>query len=219
MTYAVLIPLKATSRGKSRLGVADRPRIALAAAMVRDTLAAVRSVAAVSRVLVIAEDSADAALLAPDGVEACLTGAHGLNRAIAEGAQELTARGWSGPVAVLPGDLPFLTSADLASALDVAGGRPGVVADASGTGTTLLVAPHPALVDPHFGPGSYALHQQAGASPVPVAAGSTLRMDVDTMADLHRAAARRPPGAHTSAVLASWGNLSIDRLPQVTVLP
>ncbi|MEP6981379.1 MAG: NTP transferase domain-containing protein, partial [Nakamurella sp.] len=137
VTYAVLIPLKATVRGKSRLGLADAPRAALARAMARDTVNAVLGAAPVSSVIVVTEDEADAAVFHGVDVQIVLTSRRGLNETIAGAAGSLADQGWPGPVAVLPGDLPFLTSADLSAALTAAGGRAGVVADADGTGTTL----------------------------------------------------------------------------------
>lgn len=216
MTYAVLVPLKATARGKSRLGLPDRQRSALAVAMVRDTLAAAASARSVCRLLVVAEDAADRALLAADGVEVLLTDVSGLNEAIAQGAAHLASRGWSGPVAVLPGDLPFLTGPDLAAALDAAAGGPAVVADVAGTGTTLLVAESPAELRPRFGPNSYRRHQVTGARPLPVPAASTLHQDVDTVADLRLPADFDRLGPHTRAALA---DLALGQSPQVTVLP
>lgn len=217
MTYAVLIPLKATSRGKSRLGLPNQQRIALAAAMVRDTIAAVTEVPAVDSVLVVAEDSADVELLAGDRVEVMLTRVSGLNEAISDGAAELTRRGWSGPVAVLPGDLPFLTPADLTSALTAADARSAVVADADGRGTTLLVATDPQELRPKFGPDSCRLHQLTGARLLPIAAGSTLHKDVDVLADLQLEADWRQLGRHTRAAVEML--FPTAGSPQVRVLP
>ncbi|WP_111765125.1 2-phospho-L-lactate guanylyltransferase [Nakamurella deserti] len=219
MTYAVLIPLKATTRGKSRLGLPDGPRAALARAMALDTVAAVRGAAGVSLVLVLTEDVPDADALAGCGVEVVLTDVRGLNETIAEGARLLTARGWTGPVAVLPGDLPFLTAADLAAALATAAGGPGVVADADGTGTTLLAAASSGELRPQFGVGSYRRHRDAGAVGLTVPAASTLHRDVDVLSDLREPGSPAVPGRHTRAVLDGLRG-SVDRgSSQVTVLP
>jgi 2-phospho-L-lactate guanylyltransferase len=210
------MPLKATSRGKSRLGLPDDQRVALAAAMARDTVTAVRASPAVESVLVIAEDSADAALVASEDVDVMLTPVRGLNEAIADGARVLAGRGWSGPVAVLPADLPFLTPGDLEWALRAAAGHASVVADAAGIGTTLLVAADPLSLRPQFGLDSYRLHRLAGAAALAVGAGSTLHMDVDVIADLHLPAELTLLGEHTRAVV---GSLAGQGFPQVTVLP
>jgi 2-phospho-L-lactate guanylyltransferase len=71
------------------------------------------------------------------------------------------------------------------------------VADAAGTGTTLLTALGVGL-DPHFGAGSARAHQQAGAVPL---AGDWpgLTRDVDTAEDL-RAALALGVGPRTAAL-------------------
>lgn len=219
MTYAVLIPLKASARGKSRLGLPDAARSALARAMALDTVAAVRAAPGVSTVTVLTEDRADADALSDCGVEVVLTEVRGLNETIFEGARLLGGRPWTGPVAVLPGDLPFLTPSDLAAALLAANGRAGVVADADGTGTTLLVAATPAELRPQFGVGSYRRHRAAGAADLAVAAASTLHRDVDVLADLGEPSAAVPLGVHTLAAVDALPELRHRGSPQVTVLP
>jgi 2-phospho-L-lactate guanylyltransferase len=219
VTYAVLIPLKATARGKSRLGLPDAQRSALARAMALDTVAAVRRTAGVTSVLVLTEDRADAVALDGCGVEVVLTAVRGLNETIAEGARLLAERGWTAPVAVLPGDLPFLSSVDLGDALSAAAGRAGVVADADGTGTTLLVAPSPAALRPQFGVGSYRRHRDGGAAALPVEAASSLHRDVDVLSDLRQPFSSAVLGAHTRDVVGGLPGLDDLRSPQVTVLP
>lgn len=218
-TYAVLIPLKATVRGKSRLGLPDGSRTALARAMALDTVRAVRGAALVSTVVVVIEDEADAAVFEGGDVEIALTSIRGLNETIAGAARLLADRGWPRPVAVLPGDLPFLTSADLSAALTVANGRAGVVADADGTGTTLLVAASATQLRPRFGVGSYRRHLDDGAVALAVAADSSLHRDVDVLADLAGSFPGAVLGMHTRAALAGMGGLSVTGSPQVTVLP
>lgn len=219
MTYAVLIPLKATTRGKSRLGLPDAQRTALARAMALDTVAAVRRADGVSTVLVLTEDRSDADALAGCGVEVLLTDVRGLNETIAEGARILAERGWPGPVAVLPGDLPYLSPADLSTALTTAAGSAGVVADTDGTGTTLLVAPSAGALRPQFGVGSYRRHQASGAPELAVPAGSSLHRDVDVLSDLREPGPGTELGVHTAAALAGLSDIGDRRSPQVTVLP
>ena len=78
------------------------------------------------------------------------------------------------------------------------------VADAEGTGTTLVAVRDPASFVSHFGAGSRAAHVAAGIVEITLEV-SSLRRDVDTADDL--AAARLlGVGPRTDAVLA--GNLT-----------
>ncbi len=73
------------------------------------------------------------------------------------------------------------------------------VADAAGTGTTLLAAGPGVELEPHFGAGSALRHEESGAMPVRAELAS-LRRDVDTEEDL--AAARElGVGEHTARAL------------------
>ena len=69
------MPLKSSSRGKSRLEVDPVLRQRLAVAMAQDTVAAASAADRVADVLVVAEDPADARQLSRiSGVRALLTG-------------------------------------------------------------------------------------------------------------------------------------------------
>lgn len=112
----------------------------------------------------------------------------GLNAAIAAGLAAATT-----PLrAVMLGDLPSLRPADLDDALAraahvSAGDAPLTVADADGTGTTLLAHARADVL--RFGGDSYSRHLAAGALALDVPAGSTLRQDLDTAAHLDAARA------------------------------
>ena len=186
LPWTILIPVKATSRGKSRLDVPDELRPVLALAMAMDTVAAA---AQCGRVLALVEDKADGAALSTiDGVSAHLTPVTGLNEAILDGlatvagfaVSEVTAF-----LAVLPGDLPGLDAGELAAVLrKCARHRFAVVPDHLGVGTTLLAATEVGALQARYGVNSFHLHQQAGAVPINLPTRSTLRWDVDTMDDL-----------------------------------
>jgi 2-phospho-L-lactate guanylyltransferase len=92
-------------------------------------------------------------------------------------------------VASLGADLPALRSDQLDAALAAARqlGTRAFVADAMGTGTTLLAAPAGTRLEPAYGVGSATRHADRGAHPLSTP-WPTLRQDVDTAADL--AAAR-----------------------------
>ena len=89
-------------------------------------------------------------------------------------------------MAALSSDLPALRPGELTAALQAAAAVPrAFVADAEGSGTTLLAARDGDLA-PRFGRGSAAAHAAGGAVGL---AGDWpgLRQDVDTAADLHAA--------------------------------
>lgn len=194
--WTVLIPVKATSRGKSRIDLPAGLRQELAMTMALDTVsAAARS----ARVVAVVEDAHDAALLsAVAGVSVHRTSVTGLNESILDGLKSLVADAagarW---VAALPGDLPGLRPDELVDALRLCSAYPfAVVADHQGSGTTLLAATEPAALVPRYGPSSFAAHLLAGATPIDLPPESSLRWDIDTVADLGATT-----GPFTSAVL------------------
>lgn len=205
--WTVVIPAKALPEAKSRLLPASADLTAhrrLVRAIRADTLAAARAAGGVARVLVVVDRPSDEF---PDGagqgggtpVDVLVQVGPGLDHAVAEGAEHARLRWPDDGVAALVGDLPALRPDELADALTAARDLPtGVVADASGTGTTLLTATPGATLRPAFGIGSAARH---GATATPITAGPGLRHDVDTAADLN-AAAELGLGTSTSAVLA-----------------
>lgn len=195
--FALVVPVKTLSRAKSRLrGLTDVVRRDLMRAFAMDALTAALASPMVSAVHVVT-DEADLAesvrgvgcAVIPDA------GAGDLNRALREAVGTLATQ----PVAAMLGDLPCLVTDDLSEALASLTGA-GYVADAAGTGTTLLAVPDPAAFDPRFGPGSRAAHRAAGFSEVTLDV-PTLRLDVDTAEDL-AAAVVLGVGAQTRAVLA-----------------
>jgi 2-phospho-L-lactate guanylyltransferase len=193
--WTVLIPVKATNRGKSRIDLPAALRQELALAMALDTVtAAARS----ARVVAVVEDAGDAARLAAvPHVRVHRTSVTGLNESILDGVKSLTTQGGAGRVATLPGDLPGLRSDELTEALRLCSAyRFAVVADHQGRGTTLLAATEPSALQPRYGSGSFRSHLLAGATPIQLPAGSSLRWDIDTVADLRGGA-----GPFTTAVL------------------
>jgi 2-phospho-L-lactate guanylyltransferase len=183
----VVVPAKRLAVAKTRLRplTAGDPEAhdALVLALLADTVAAALACPVVESVLVVTDDAAAAE-------EVTRLGAHtvadepdsGLNPALEHGAS--AAR--SPAVAALSSDLPALRPDELATALTAAGAAPRCfVADAHGTGTTLLTAVGTAL-RPAFGPGSAAAHRAGGAVELTGAWPGLVR-DVDTEADLHAA--------------------------------
>ena len=102
-----------------------------------------------------------------------------MNAALAYGADELRAQGF-GTVLACVGDLPALRPASVARVLQVSGRfSRAFLADASGVGTTMLVA-HDAPLAPDFQGRSAARHRAGGAVPL-------------TEEGARRAVGRRPP--------------------------
>jgi 2-phospho-L-lactate/phosphoenolpyruvate guanylyltransferase len=206
--WSVVVPAKRLELAKTRLtpltagsggGLpASHPELVLA--LLADTVAAARNSPLVALVLVVTDDPRAAAVGRelgaatvgdePDG---------GLNAALAHGADRARAL-TGGPVAALSSDLPALRPGELTAALQAAAAVPrAFVADAAGSGTTLLAVTHGALA-PRFGPASAVAHATGGAVPLD-GDWPGLRQDVDTPADL-QAAARIGLGARTAAVAA-----------------
>lgn len=189
-SWTVIVPVKATSRGKSRIAVDPMLRQRVAVALATDTVTAAAEARSVCDVVVVVDDQDDRAIFsAIPGVRIRLTRASSLNAAIVDGTT-----GIAGPVAVLPGDLPALTGQELDAVLAMIGsaGHPmAVVADRQGTGTTLLAAVDPAQLRPLYGPDSYRRHLAAGAHGLELPEDSWIRRDVDTVADLVQITAGR----------------------------
>lgn len=200
----MLIPVKSTAVGKSRLGIDPTARARIARALATDTVIAVRSATRVARVLLAVERDDDGALLAAatDGAPLLVhrVHAHGLNESLVEAVASLPRP--TGPVALLPADLPSLAAAELDGALVRAAAHPlAVVTDRQGVGTTLLAARRADLLAPHYGADSLAAHLAAGAIQIDVPATSGLRRDVDVVADLCDAT-----GAATVAERDRWAS-------------
>jgi 2-phospho-L-lactate guanylyltransferase len=202
--WSIVVPAKRLALAKTRLtplpeGLAGPPAAAhdrLVLALLADTVAAALASPAVAGVLVVTDDPDAAAAgtrlgarTVPDEPD------RGLNPALVHGARAAGAAA----VAALSSDLPALRPEELTAALAAAEAAPRCfVADAHGTGTTLLTAVGTDL-SPAFGAGSAQRHAAGGAVPL-TGAWPGLTHDVDTPADL-RAALALGVGPHTAALL------------------
>jgi len=197
--FALLMPVKTLTLAKSRLNVSQPgQRKPLMRAFALDAIAAASRAKGVAQVYVVTDEpgfEVDDAVRLPD------EGDGDLNRALHHASARVRLLDPLMAVAAMCADLPSLHPDDLDAGL-AAGLTPRwFVADASGSGTTLLAAAPGVDLDPHFGVGSARRHEESGARPVRAEV-RTLRMDVDTGADL--AAARRMGiGEHTMRVLES----------------
>ena len=192
LAWSVVIPVKQLAHAKSRLAeLPDPDRRALALAMAADTVAAAVRCDLVAAVVVVTDDPLVRAAARDLGAEVIpdLPRA-GLNPALVAGAEHAAGRRPGHGRAALTADLPALAPGDLAGALTVAAATDrAFVPDAAGTGTTLYAARPEAEFDPQFGPMSRERHRRSGATELIWPVDSGLRRDVDTLADLRRAAA------------------------------
>jgi 2-phospho-L-lactate guanylyltransferase len=182
----VVVPLKPARAGKSRLGASEQAVRSLGLATVRAAAAA----PGVREVVVVTADAATADDLAgmPRTRVVREPAPRGLRLAIAA-ALATVPRG--APRAVLLGDIPALIPADLARGLAEAARHPRCfVADAAGTGTTLVTAAAGVAWRSAFGRASASRHRALGLHRIPVPLRSSLRHDVDTPAQLARVSAR-----------------------------
>jgi 2-phospho-L-lactate/phosphoenolpyruvate guanylyltransferase len=190
---AGVIALKPIEHAKSRLVVPDPLRRRVAWTMALDTLSALCR--ALPHVLVVSDQPALEARLRYAGIAAEViseSGHVGMNSALSRGARTLHAQGFSSVLACV-GDLPALQPESVLRILDASQSHPrSFVADASGVGTTMLVA-HDVELAPQFQGRSAAAHHASGAVSLSAEAiGSPIadaRRDVDTEADLATAIA------------------------------
>jgi 2-phospho-L-lactate guanylyltransferase len=196
-TFALLMPVKTLSLAKSRLDApGPEQREPLMRAFALDAIEAAIHSPAVGQVYVVTDESGfetGGAIRLPD------EGDGDLNRALHHASVHARLLDPTLGVAAMCADLPALQTGDLDAAL-AAGMTPRwFVADASGSGTTLLAAAPGVDLDPHFGPESARRHERSGARPVRAEV-TSLRMDVDTGADLTKAR-ELGVGRHTAQAL------------------
>jgi 2-phospho-L-lactate guanylyltransferase len=197
--WSLIVPVKRLDIAKSRLRLSAAARADLALAMAIDTVGVALLCDGVGEVIVVTDDQR--ARTALSGIGAQVAGDApdaGLNPALRHGASlaQQSRR------AAMSSDLPALRVDDLAAILNAAGAFPrAIVADALGTGSTLLTARTPRDFRPAFGADSRAAHVNAGATDLTGQAGTSLRHDVDTLDGL-RSAVRLGVGAATMRALA-----------------
>ena len=186
-----LVALKRTDMAKSRLTMVPGPlRRRLAWTMALDTL---RALTAVLPVIVISNQPQLAARLSREQISARVLAESvtaGMNAALRQGEKAAAIAGFSSTLACV-GDLPALRPDSIRAVLAAAiNGRRAFVADASGTGTTMLIASDTEL-QPHFQGRSAAGHRESGAVALGAAElGGPLadaRRDVDSEVDLYDA--------------------------------
>lgn len=180
-TPTVVVALKDLASAKSRFAAPAPLRGRLALCMLADT---VRGWAATdARVIVVSDVDGLGWRLRAFGVTADVVpdGTGDLNAAFARGATQAG----EGLVVASVADLPLLTATvaqRLLADAEALGPVGGFVADATGTGTTVVTAARPSQLRTRFGSGSAAAHAAAGLQAL--VAEPEARRDVDTEADL-----------------------------------
>lgn len=194
MPVDVLIPVKRLVGAKSRLadGYDSAARQALALAMTAGVVAAARAARGVDRVFIVTSEPDAASLGAATLDDGGLPWNEGLAHAIAALAPLPDA------VAIVAGDLPLVTAADVEALVAAIPPRGIAVARAHDAGSNGLGLRPPDALVPNFGlPGSAARHLEraraAGLAGVLVDRPG-LAHDVDTPADADRVRALLPPG-------------------------
>ncbi|MFC7398477.1 2-phospho-L-lactate guanylyltransferase [Chelatococcus sp. GCM10030263] len=162
-----VVPVKSFARAKTRLAgiLAPRERQELAMAMLADVLEALAATEGLDGILVVTADAEAAAmagsfgaLVLTDPVES------GTNPAVLWGLRELDRLGKSGAV-VVPGDLPFVTPAELGAVLAALSRSPAVLVPAvRDGGTNILALSLPSAMTPAFGHDSFARHLAAATA-------------------------------------------------------
>ncbi len=208
--WAVVVPVKGGPGAKSRLGALPE-RAALAEAFALDTVTALVRASNVERVFVVTGSAhlglqltGLGAVIVPE-LQADLgetTGHPRLNAAIELGIAAARRACPDANIAVMTGDLPALHPADVETVFSRAAQHErSLVPDVEGVGTTTLFARAGITLLPRFGFGSRAAHEADGHVVLGLPPTSSIRRDVDTMADLDAARALGL-GPHTSALLA-----------------
>ena len=184
--WAVVVPVKRLEVAKTRLSVRPELRRELALAMATDTVLACLRTGGVVEVLVVTDDElAGPAMRALGATVVADEPDAGLNPALVHGVDVVRSGHPGAAVALLSSDLPCLTPEALRPLLDRAAAMAaGCVADAAGTGTTVLCLGAESSLSPSFGPGSWQRHVESGADDLTTGADPRLRRDVDTTADL-----------------------------------
>lgn len=215
--WSAIVPVKSPGNGKSRVIATANGRFTagpIALAFALDTIEAIAACALVENVFVISDDESIRADLANVSASLILeshevrarTGHDRLNAAIGQ-ADLVIRRDWPNrPTFAITSDLPALRSSELTQVLREAAGSADAyalgayLADASGTGTSMVTAGPAVALSPMFGEDSAASHRRRGLRPLATSA-PTVRSDIDTYEDLI-AALQRGVGPRTARIVA-----------------
>jgi 2-phospho-L-lactate/phosphoenolpyruvate guanylyltransferase len=186
-----VVPVKEFDGAKQRLSSALSPeeRRALAAVMLEDVLGAVSAVRELAGLLVVTVDPVATTLAGRYGARVVAEGAREGHTGAVAAAQRLLVREGEAGMMTMPGDIPLLTSAEIAQTL--AAHRPApaftIVPAHDDLGSNTVVCSPPDVVPLRFGEDSFYPHLDAararGIDPLIVRQQGT-GMDIDHPVDL-----------------------------------
>ena len=159
--------------------------------MVGDVLEALAAVPGLDRVIVVTAEPRAAAAARDAGADVVHDADEAGQSAAARSASGAALDAGAERVLLVPGDCPALDPGEV-GALLARPGRAGVVIvpDRHGAGTNALLLSPPDVIEPSFGPGSFARHAARAH-----AAGTVVRVAEVALARPRRRHARRPRGA------------------------
>jgi 2-phospho-L-lactate/phosphoenolpyruvate guanylyltransferase len=190
VSVRIIVPHRGLAAAKTRLApvLDDGEREALARRLLEQVLRVAHE--ACSDVVVITPSEALGPLVAAAGARLVVQRGMGLNAGL-EQARDEAIRDQIATLVILHGDLPNLTTDDVAALVDALPADTGVAmaTDRAGTGTNALALRPPDAIGFRFGAGSHAAHTDAAeAAGVPLVEVNRpgLAFDLDTPADLAR---------------------------------
>jgi 2-phospho-L-lactate/phosphoenolpyruvate guanylyltransferase len=195
-----VVPVKEFEGAKQRLSSALSPeeRRTLAITMLEDVLDAVSAVPELAGVLVVTLDPAATSLAIRYGARVVTEGARdGHTGAVTAAARLLVREGGAGMM-TMPGDIPRLSSEEIAATLAAHGAAPAftIVPAHDDLGSNTIVCSPPDAVPLRFGEDSFYPHLDAararGIEPL-VVRHSGIGMDIDNPVDLVTFLRRSPP--------------------------
>jgi 2-phospho-L-lactate/phosphoenolpyruvate guanylyltransferase len=198
-----VVPVKEFAGAKQRLSPALSPeeRRALAAIMLEDVLEAVSAVRGLAGLIVVTVDPAATSLAVRYGARVVNEGAREGHTGAVAAAQRLLVREGRAAMMTMPGDIPLLTSAEIAATIAAHGAAPAftIVPAHDDLGSNTIVCSPPEAVPLRFGEDSFYPHLDAarkqGIEPL-VVRHPGIGMDIDNPVDLI-AFLKRSPRAPT----------------------
>jgi len=195
-----VVPVKELTGAKQRLSSCLSPeeRRALATVMLEDVLAAVSAVRELAGILVVTVDPVATSLAGHHGVRIVMEGARDGHTGAVTAAARLLAREGQPGMITMPGDIPRLSSAEIAATLAAHRAAPAftIVPAHDDLGSNTIVCSPPDAIPLRFGEDSFYPHLDAsrkhGIDPL-VVRHLGIGMDIDNPVDLVAFLRMSPP--------------------------